>query len=188
MPLRGGLTFAPPFRDPHHACGLLMSSARKHCLHPSQVERIPIANLVAERSAEACSIVHSWETGFFLLQPRSCLGSPSLFDLVPCVELARAGEARANTAQNSEVHSVEWLCLVHGEEVHEKGTFDIFFGIEHRMRRVEMEEHFNSEFKQAWRFAADAARITDEKASSEDRKHNRLAYPEEMKEEWSRHG
>ena len=113
-------TFAPPFRDPQHVYGILMSSARKHCLHPSQVERIRIANLVAERTAEACSIVHSWETGFLVLQPRSCLGSPSLFDLVPCVELARAGEARANTAQNGEVHSVEWLCLVHGEEVHEK--------------------------------------------------------------------
>ena len=51
------------------------------------------------------------------------------------------------------------------------------------MRREEMEEHFNSEAKHAWRFAADAARITDEKASSEDRKHSSLAYPEEMKEE-----
>ena len=52
-----------------------------------------------------------------------------------------------------------------------KGTFDIFFGIEHMMRREEMEEQFNKEFKQGWRFAADAARITDNKASSEDCKH-----------------
>ena len=34
-----------------------------------------------------------------------------------------------------------------------------------------MEEKFNKEAKQGWRFAADSARITDEKASSEDRKH-----------------
>ena len=35
----------------------------------------------------------------------------------------------------------------------------------------EMEEQFNKEAKQGWRFASDAARITDVKASSEDRKH-----------------
>ena len=52
-----------------------------------------------------------------------------------------------------------------------KGTFDIFFGIKHRMGKEEMEEQFNREAKQGWRFAADAARITDENASSEDRKH-----------------
>ena len=52
-----------------------------------------------------------------------------------------------------------------------KGTFDIFSGIEHRMRKEEMEEQFNKEAKQGWRFAADAARMTDEIAGSEDRKH-----------------
>ena len=46
-----------------------------------------------------------------------------------------------------------------------KGTFDIFVGIEHRMRKEDSEEQLNRETKQAWRFAADAARI------SEDRKH-----------------
>ena len=34
-----------------------------------------------------------------------------------------------------------------------------------------MDEQFNEEAKHGWRFAADEARITDEKASSEDRKH-----------------
>ena len=48
---------------------------------------------------------------------------------------------------------------------------DIFFGVEHRMRKEEMEEQFNIEGKQEWRFAADATRITDEYVSSEDRKH-----------------
>ena len=52
-----------------------------------------------------------------------------------------------------------------------KGTFDFFFGVEHRLRKEEMEEQFNKEAKQGWRHAADSARITDEKASSEDRKH-----------------
>ena len=51
------------------------------------------------------------------------------------------------------------------------GTFDIFFGIEVRMRREDMEEQFNKESKEGWRLAADAARFTNEKASSEDRKH-----------------
>ena len=50
-------------------------------------------------------------------------------------------------------------------------TFVIFFGIEHRVRKVEMEVQFNKEAKQGWRFAADAARITDGNAISEDRKH-----------------
>ena len=44
-----------------------------------------------------------------------------------------------------------------------KGTFDIFFGVEHRMRKEDMEKQFNKEAKQCWIFAADAARITDEK-------------------------
>ena len=50
-------------------------------------------------------------------------------------------------------------------------TCGIFFGIEHRLRKEEMVEHFKREAKEGWRFAADAARITDERESSEDRKH-----------------
>ena len=52
-----------------------------------------------------------------------------------------------------------------------RGKCDIFFGIEHRLRKDEMEEQFNKEAKEGWRFAADAARITDESAGDEDRKH-----------------
>ena len=52
-----------------------------------------------------------------------------------------------------------------------KGTFDIFFGIEHRSRMVEMEEQFNKEAKEGWRLAASAARITEETAEDDDRKH-----------------
>ena len=52
-----------------------------------------------------------------------------------------------------------------------KGKCDVFFGMEHRLRKEEVEEQFNKEVKEGWRFPADAARITDERASSEDRKH-----------------
>ena len=51
-----------------------------------------------------------------------------------------------------------------------QGKFDIFFGIEHRLRKEEMVEEFNTEAMEGWRFAADAARTTDETAGSEDRK------------------
>ena len=47
----------------------------------------------------------------------------------------------------------------------------MFFGIERRMGNEEMEEQLNKGAKQGWKFAADAARITDGNASSEDRKH-----------------
>ena len=52
-----------------------------------------------------------------------------------------------------------------------KGKCDIFFVTEHRSRKEEMEEQINRETKEGWRDAADAARITDERASGEDRKH-----------------
>ena len=52
-----------------------------------------------------------------------------------------------------------------------RDTVDIFFGTEHRMRKEEMVEQFNKEVKQGWRFLADAARITDDNARSEDCKH-----------------
>ena len=38
------------------------------------------------------------------------------------------------------------------------------------LRKEEMEEQFNREPKDGWRFAADAARITDKRAGSEDQK------------------
>ena len=47
----------------------------------------------------------------------------------------------------------------------------MFFGTEHRIRKEDVEEQFNNDSKQEWKFAAGAARITDEEASSEDRKH-----------------
>ena len=52
-----------------------------------------------------------------------------------------------------------------------KGTFDVFFGIKHRLKEEEMEEQFDKEAKEGWRFAADALRMTDERAGVEDQKH-----------------
>ena len=65
------------------------------------------------------------------------------------------------------------FCTEHRKEVHERhrGMFDIFFGIQHRLRKEEMEEQFNIEAMEGWSFAVDAARGTDERASTEDQKH-----------------
>ena len=52
-----------------------------------------------------------------------------------------------------------------------KGKRDIFFGMEHRLSKEEIAEWFNKETKEGWRFVADVARIADETAGSEDRKH-----------------
>ena len=52
-----------------------------------------------------------------------------------------------------------------------KGTFDIFFGVEHRLRKEDMEEQFNKEAKEGWRLAASAARMTEKMAEDDDRKH-----------------
>ena len=52
-----------------------------------------------------------------------------------------------------------------------KGTLDVFFGIEHRLRKEEMEEQFNREAKEGWRFATSAARITEEMSEDDGRKH-----------------
>ena len=38
-----------------------------------------------------------------------------------------------------------------------KGACDIFFGIEHRWRKEEMEEQFNQEAQEGWRIAAGPA-------------------------------
>ena len=66
-----------------------------------------------------------------------------------------------------------WEILMEMERINGKAKEEdcaIFFGIEHRLRKEEMEEQFNKEVKERWRFAADAARKTDETAGSEDRK------------------
>ena len=44
-------------------------------------------------------------------------------------------------------------------------------GVEHRLRKEEMEEQFDREAKEGCRLATDAARISDGGVSSDDRKH-----------------
>ena len=53
-----------------------------------------------------------------------------------------------------------------------KGRCDIFFGVEHRLRKEETEEELNKEAKEGWRLAANAAGIIDERAGIEDQKHS----------------
>ena len=48
---------------------------------------------------------------------------------------------------------------------------DVFFGIQHRLRKEEMEEQFDKEAKEGCRFTENAARIIHEITGSEDRKH-----------------
>ena len=66
-----------------------------------------------------------------------------------------------------------WISVDYREEVHgeDKGKCAIFFGIVHRLRKEEMEEQFNKDAKEGWRFAAAAAGIADERADREDQKH-----------------
>ena len=56
--------------------------------------------------------------------------------------------------------------MEHGQKVHEKGQKEIVTSSS--AIEQEMEEQLS---KEGWRFAADAARITDEKTSRQDRKH-----------------
>ena len=91
------------------------------------------------------------------------------------------GEDRAEMkkeTKNTEVHFAEWFSVDKRQEVHEKAqrkVRDLIFGIEHRLRKEEMEEQSIKEAKEGWRFVADAARIIDEAAGSEGRKHCHIA-------------
>ena len=81
-------------------------------------------------------------------------------------EMRRPSKIARCTLSNGSAWSTEKKFLVEYN-----GTFDIFHGIEHRMRREEMEGQFSRKAKQRPRFAADAARFTDDNESSENCKH-----------------
>ena len=84
------------------------------------------------------------------------------------------GEDRTKMKKEAGLHLANWISLEYRERKYMrryKGKCDIFFEMEHRLRKEEMEEQFNKEVKEGWRFAAHAARITDERAGSEDQKH-----------------
>ena len=80
-------------------------------------------------------------------------------------KMKKEGKLLRCTLLNGSAWSTERKCMRRY-----KGKCDIFFGNEHRLRKEEMEEQFNREAKEGWRFAASAARITDEMAG-EGRKH-----------------
>ena len=71
-----------------------------------------------------------------------------------------------------------WVGMEHREKYmrRNRGTLDTFFGKEHGLRKEQMEEQFKKKkTKEGWRFAADAARMTDENANSEDHTHTSRA-------------
>ena len=74
----------------------------------------------------------------------------------------------AERIKNRKVHLTKWFSVEHGEEVLEKVQRYLLI---YRMRQEDMEEQFKKDARQGWRCAADAARVTDGNASSEDRKH-----------------
>ena len=81
-------------------------------MHPSRVERIRVANLLAERTAEACSIARTWGKGFLVVQPP---GSPSMFDMAAFVRLRRTAAqrtdikiAQVDTVRSIAVQALHW--------------------------------------------------------------------------------
>ena len=54
-----------------------------------------------------------------------------------------------------------------------QGTFDVFFGIEHRLRKEEMEEQFNREAKEGWSFAVQQESLVKEGAVRIERTHKK---------------
>ena len=110
-PLRGGSTTVIHLRASFQGPAARVWDPEVHCENarsaPRPVEFMCIANLLAERTAEACSIVRSWAR-FFLV----CSGAPvwgSLFDMAPHVELARAGASRTDFGLPSVVTDLSTL-------------------------------------------------------------------------------
>ena len=70
---------------------------------------------------------------------------------------SRKGGQNGNEERSKkhEVHPAQWVDLEHREKVHEKIQRKVrhLFGMEHRMRKEEMEEEYNKEAKKGWRFA-----------------------------------
>ena len=60
------------------------------------------------------------------------------------------GKSRSEMQKPSNTVSAS-NCALRGSNMRRyKGTIDIFFGIEHRMRREDMEEEFNNKYRQTW--------------------------------------
>ena len=85
----------PPLRDRHHPYGFPRSQARERGLQPSDFEKIRLDNLLAVRTAEACSIMHDLGRGYAVEQPwpwgEKGEDAPSMFDLDQFLLLKRRG-------------------------------------------------------------------------------------------------
>ena len=82
----------PPLRDRSHPYGFPKSQARERGLRPDDYEKIRMDNLMAVRTAEACTILHDLGYGYAVEQPWSWMDAVvSMFDLDPFTELRKRG-------------------------------------------------------------------------------------------------
>ena len=85
----------PPLRDRQHPYGFPRSQARRRGISTGDLEKVRLDNLLAIRTAEACSIMLRAGKGFAVEQP--ALWGPggsnaaSMFDLEPFVDLKQRG-------------------------------------------------------------------------------------------------
>ena len=82
----------PTLRDRSHPYGFPKSQARERGLRPGDYDKIRMDNLMAVRTAEACTILHDLGSGYAVEQPwpRSH-AVVSMFDLEPFTELQKRG-------------------------------------------------------------------------------------------------
>ena len=85
----------PPLRDRHHPYGFPRSQARERGLTPNDLDKIRMDNLLAVRTAEACSIMLKAGKGFAVEQPALWGSSKeyavTMFDLQPFIDLKQGG-------------------------------------------------------------------------------------------------
>ena len=90
----------PALRSQEYLYGFPKSQARLHGLRPEHFEQIRIDNLLAERTAEACAIMHQQGRGYAVEQPLgSKAASVSMFDLHCFVELGKLGARHVDLHQ-----------------------------------------------------------------------------------------
>ena len=99
------------------------------------------------------------------LEPKGKAEVPEIIIVSGAVWKRSKGADRTEIRKDGEeieVRIAEWFGLEHRKEVYEK--------IQRHLRCLQWEQ-FNREAKEGWRLAASAARITEEMAGDEDRKH-----------------
>jgi len=82
----------PVLRDHEFLYGFPKAQAKQRGLHPEHFEQIRMDNLLAERTAEACNLMHHCGYGYAVEQPRGSKDlSISMFDLQCFIELKNLG-------------------------------------------------------------------------------------------------